>query len=140
MPRDIILIGPQRAGKSTVAEALARRLGVPRVSMDEVRLGYYEEVGYDATFADDLRRREGFAALYFYWKEFECHAVERLLSDPPDGVIDFGAGHSVYESRTQFGRVAAALTPYPNVVLLLPSRDAAEAVRILWSAWPCARA
>ena len=78
-----------------------------------------------------MRRTEGFAALYFYWSEFECHAVERLLASPPDGVIDFGAGHSVYENEAHFARVATALAPYPNVVLMLPSRDQGEALRII---------
>ncbi len=91
----------------------------------------YAEIGYDPELADELRRKEGWVALYFYWKEFECHAVERLLADPPGGVIDFGAGHSVHENDAHFARVAAALAPYPNVVLLLPSGDQDEALRVL---------
>jgi hypothetical protein len=46
-------------------------------------------------------------------------------------VIDFGAGHSVYEDEAQFARVQQALAPFPNVVLLLPSADLDESIQIL---------
>ena len=69
--------------------------------------------------------------MYMYWKEFECHAVERLLSEHSNCVIDFGAGHSVYEIDTHFARVQNALEAYKNVVLLLPSADKDESVQIL---------
>lgn len=141
MPNDIVLIGPQRAGKSTIAAMLAEQLGLPRLAMDDVRFGYYAEIGYAEAFAAERQKKEGFAALYFYWKEFECHAAERLLANPPGGVIDFGAEHAVYESESQFARVATALEPYPNVILLLPSADPETALRVTherlgYSPWP----
>ncbi len=46
-------------------------------------------------------------------------------------MIDFGAGHSVYERDEDFARVQAVLAPYPNVVLLLPSANLAESVAVL---------
>src|SRR5207237_10277037 len=46
-------------------------------------------------------------------------------------VIDFGAGHTVYEDEAAFERVKRALAPYPNVVLILPSPDPDESVRVL---------
>lgn len=57
------------------------------------------------------------------WKPFEAYAVERMMADRPLAVIDFGAGHSVFEDETLFERVRVALEPFPNVVLLLPSAD-----------------
>lgn len=41
------------------------------------------------------------------------------------------AGHSVYADPHLFQRVKQALAPYPNVVLLLPSPDLEESLRIL---------
>ncbi len=74
---------------------------------------------------------DGFPGVIIYWKPFEVHAVERLLADHPcDAVLDFGAGHSVYADPAQFARVQAALAACPNVVLLLPSPDLDESVRI----------
>ncbi|MEO0378502.1 MAG: shikimate kinase, partial [Cyanobacteria bacterium P01_A01_bin.17] len=47
------------------------------------------------------------------------------------GVIDFGAGHSVYEDPRLFESVQQILNPYPNVVLLLPSPNLDESLVIL---------
>jgi hypothetical protein len=122
-------------GKSTVGGLLAEQLNVPRCSMDELRWGYYSEIGWDKQRQTELWEQEGFAAVERYWKPFEIHAVERLLSEHRDCsrgcVIDFGAGHSVYEDAEQFARAERALAPFANVVLILPDPDLDESVRIL---------
>ena len=53
MRREIILIGPIGAGKSTLGRLLADRLEVPSVSMDQVRWDYYRAIGYDAAAAQE---------------------------------------------------------------------------------------
>lgn len=131
MRKEIVLIGPIGAGKGTVGRLLAEKLGLPKCSMDKVRLEYYAEIGYDDDFASLLGKEVGFWAVYLYWKEFECHAVERLVTEHHNCVIDMGAGHSVYENDNQLGRVARALAPFQNVVLVLPSPDPDESCRIL---------
>lgn len=131
MTSAIILIGPVRTGKSTVGSLLAQQLGVPFYDMDALRYGYYAEIGYDTAEASRRRTDEGFWGLYRYWKPFEAHAVERLLADHPDGVISFGAGHSVFEDDALFERVRTAMSPFPNVILLMPSPDLEESIRIL---------
>ena len=99
--------------------------------MDEVRWDYYREIGYEKAREDELAQAGGFEAVYRYWKPFEIHAVERLLAESRDCVIDFGAGHSVFEDDETFARAQLALAPYKNVVLLLPSPDLDASVRIL---------
>lgn len=131
MPSNIILIGPVRAGKTTVGRLLAEKLGVPDIVLDDLRWQYYKEAGYDPELAQRVRETGGFVALAFYWKLFDVHAVERVLADHPEGIINFGAGHSVYESQEQEERLKEVLDPYPNVVLLLPSADPDESIRIL---------
>jgi hypothetical protein len=128
---EIILIGPIGAGKSTVGGILSQELHLPQVSMDDVRVGYYNEIGYDEDYARRKRAAEGLWGVYRYWKPFEAHAVERLLAGHRDCVMDFGAGHSVHEDEALFARVQRALMPYPNVVLLLPSPDPDESIAIL---------
>lgn len=131
MNNTVILIGPMSAGKSTVAALLAEKLNMPRYEIDEDRWTYYAEIGYDEAAAAQAARTEGSLGLLRYWKPFEAHAVERSLADHPGSVIDFGAGHSVYEDETLFARIQKALAPYPNVILLLPSPDLDESTRIV---------
>lgn len=135
MSADIILIGPPGTGKSTVGELLAAKLAWPQCPMDELRWEYYREIGYNVDVQKRLWEQQGFGAVVAYWKPFEAHAVERLLSDhhncAPGCVIDFGAGHSHYEDQSQFARVQQALASFPNVVLLLPSADLDESIQIL---------
>jgi len=128
----IILIGPMCAGKSTIAELLSAKLNLPHYSVDDDRWTYYKEIGYDEALAAQIAKSDqGMVGLLRYWKPFEAHAVERALADHPDSVIDFGAGHSVYEDETLFARVQTVLNPYPNVILLLPSPDLDESAAIL---------
>jgi len=127
----VILIGPISAGKSTLSKLVAEKLGLPCRHMDQVRVRYYKEIGYDENLADQIRKKDGFLGLYRYWKPFEAHAVERLLSENEEAVIDFGGGHSVYEDDTLFARVQQVMAPYPHVILILPSPDQEKSIRIL---------
>ncbi|MGD1906582.1 MAG: shikimate kinase [Leptolyngbyaceae cyanobacterium] len=131
MLSEIVLIGPIGAGKSTQGELLAKRLALPQCSMDDLRWNYYQEIGYDPALAQQKREARGMEAVIQYWKPFEAYAVERLLSEHRDCVIDFGAGHSVYEEAALFDRVKRALSPYLNVVLLLPLPDIDRSWQIL---------
>lgn len=67
---DIVLLGPVRAGKSTLSRLLAQRLELPQVSVDEVRWKYYKEIGYDEALAKEFRARGGFLAQVLYWNLF----------------------------------------------------------------------
>jgi len=127
----VILIGPMSAGKSTLAGMLAKKLGVPRIELDEVRQRFYSEIGYDERFASDIVGREGMMGLIEYWKPFEVHAVERVLAKYKNCVIDFGAGHSVYEDEALFQRVQEALQPYHYVIQILPSPDLDRSVEVV---------
>ena len=66
-----------------------------------------------------------------YWKPFEVHAVERALTEFQNCVMDFGAGHSVYEDPALFDRIEKALKPYNYVFLILPSPDLDRSVEIV---------
>jgi shikimate kinase len=128
----IILIGPLCAGKSSTSRLLAERLGIERYELDELRWDYYREIGYDEETASMLENGpEGLPGLSRYWKPFEAHAVERVLSDYKNCVIDFGAGHSVYEDEALFARVQQALSPFEHVILLLPSPDLDDSIAIV---------
>ncbi len=119
------------AGKTTIGKLLSERLGLQNVSLDEIRQLYYDEIGYDNDAARQIHAERGMAGILEYWKPFEAHSVERVLQDYDNCVIDFGAGHSVYDDETLFARVKKALEPFPNVVLILPSADKDEAIKVL---------
>lgn len=136
---NVILIGPIGAGKSTLGKLVAAALGVPRISLDAIRFQYYREIGYDDAVAKDRYAAEGFWGLYRYWKPFEAHAVERVLAEHADCVIDFGAGHSVYEDEALLARVKEACARHPNVVLVLPSADLATSLEVLRERRPSLR-
>ena len=132
MPSTIILIGPMSVGKSTIAALLAEKLGMTRYEVDEDRWTYYNEIGYDTEKAAQIAHSDaGMVGLLRYWKPFEAHTVERVLADHSGCVIDFGAGHTVYEDEALFARVQRALAPFPHVILLLPSPDLDESVAVL---------
>jgi shikimate kinase len=122
---DVILIGPIRAGKSTIARLLAEALGVPQISMDEVCGSYYKEIGFVRGDAG-CRGNDGMIDA-----RFNLHTVERTLSDHQNCVIDMGAGHSVYRDEASLARLESVLAPYPNLFLLLPSPDLDESAAIL---------
>jgi shikimate kinase len=128
---DPVFIGPIGAGKTTIATLVATVLGKPLCSMDEVRFTYYAEIGYDVQRASQIRKERGFRELYEYWKPFEAHAVERILSEKTGCVFDFGAGHAVYDDPMLLRRVQHALGPYTYVFLLLPSVSHEESLCIL---------
>lgn len=127
----IILIGPMSVGKSTLAKKLAKKLGVPRIELDELRQRFYSEIGYDEKFASEIIGKEGMIGLLNYWKPFEAHAVERALKEYKNCVMDFGAGHSVYEDPELFRRVEKVLKPYKYVIQILPSPDQDRSVEIV---------
>lgn len=126
----IVLIGAMGVGKSTVGALLAEKLKLPQFSIDDHRFDYYAEAGYDEDKAREIHQAEGMKGIIRYWKDFEAYAVERIMQDYPDHIIDLGAGHSVYEDEAHFAKVAQALAPHP-VILLQPSADEAESIKIL---------
>jgi shikimate kinase len=128
---NIILIGPSGAGKSTVSKLLSEKLKLPTLELDELRWAYHDEIGYDKELASRIRNEQGFVALVAYWEKFTVYALERLLEDYPRGhVISTGAGAVVFDTAEYSSRAQKTLEPYPFVVLLLPSSDVEESIRI----------
>jgi shikimate kinase len=128
---EIVLIGPHRAGKSTLAALLAAKLGVPVCALDEVKWCYFREAGYDAAEGKQVRAAQGFLGFSRFLKPYAIAMVERVLAEHRNCVFDFGAGHSMYEDEAQAARVQQALAPFRHVVLVLPSSDVDESVRVL---------
>ena len=127
----VILLGPMKVGKSTVARLLAVRLGLPRHPLDKNRWKYYREIGFYEERARSLADSGSIEAAMNYCKPFEVHAVERHLAEIQNCVVDFGAGYSVQDDPILHERVRRALAPHPHVLLLLPSADVNQSVDCL---------
>jgi shikimate kinase len=128
---DVFLLGPVGAGKTTIGRLLAQQLQRPQASLDGLRWRYYQEVGYNEAEQKRIMAAEGFAGILDYWKRFDLHAIERLLAEHQDCIVDFGAGQTVFTREAELARLQRLLAPYPNVFLLLPSADLDESVAIL---------
>lgn len=59
--------------------------------------------------------------------------LERVKKDGTYGIVDFGAGHSVYDDREIFERIKSMLKPFKNIVLLLPDKDEEKSLEIMKS-------
>lgn len=133
--KEIILIGPIKAGKSTLSSFLSDyKPKSPILSLDDLRWGEYGEYpqfGYDNKRAYQIEKKEGFMGLYRYWKQFEIKLVEKSLTKYKDCIFNFGGGHSVYEDPDHFSRAERVLKPFINVFLIMPSIDKDESIAIL---------
>ena len=94
---------------------------------------YYKDLGFDNEEFRRLRRSSQPHDADLYFEQFFPGAVERLLAENEhqECIFDLGAGHTVYDDEALFAHVQQALAPYPNVVLVMPSPDQDESVRIL---------
>lgn len=131
MRSEIVLIGPGGVGKTTTAKELATRLGVPRLSMDDVLLEHAREVGFDEGHWKLLRERLGPFGAYRYLRVFGSHIVKRFLESGRDCIFDFGGGGTMGEFPDEFARICEALAPFRNVVLLLPCPDKRASIAYL---------
>jgi hypothetical protein len=126
-----VLIGPAGAGKSTVGNLLASRLGVPLVDLDAIGHTYYEEVGQGLGLLRARIERDGYPTAHEWWQPARAHAVERATSDHRDCVFALGAGHTHYEEPAHFERVRSLLARFAHVILLLPSPDPEVSIEVL---------
>ena len=117
--KSIILIGPSGAGKSTVAEELRKKTGMQRLCLDKIA----NEAG-----------NNGFMEK-FNEDEFKFYIISEVLKkakkDGLYGIVDFGAGHSVYNDREIFERVKSMLKPFKNIILLLPDKEEEKSLEIM---------
>lgn len=133
----VILIGPEGSGKSTIGQIIATNLSKELYSIDRHRDELYAPYGYDKAFAEKIYEEQGLWPFYQHWKIYEYQAVSHILQNASkEGdefygkIIDFGAGHSVYENPEELEKIEALIKPYQNVILLMPCEDVEEAMKI----------
>src|ERR1700709_1839632 len=109
--KTIILIGPEGSGKSTIGKLIADSEMKELYSLDRHRDELYAPYGYDKALADKIYDEQGLWSFYEHWKTFEFQAVSHILQNASkEGdefhgkILDFGAGHSVYENPEQLAK------------------------------------
>jgi shikimate kinase len=128
----IILIGPVRTGKTTLADRLSKDLGLPRQSLDDLRWTYYGEAGFDFAHNKALEEAGRWNERRLYWSRHDPHAIRRILEEFGEGhVIDFGGSHSLHEDEGQLEEVKRIMAPHPYVVQVLPCNEPQESLRVL---------
>ncbi|KAG5753302.1 hypothetical protein H9Q69_007963 [Fusarium xylarioides] len=134
----IILIGPEGAGKTIIGKVLSEKLSRELFSLDRHRKELYAPFNYDDARANKLYEQEGVEALLKYWKYFEFSAVVDILQNamkPGDRfhgkILDFGAGHSIFEDKEELDHVTKLIAPYKGVFLILPCEDVDETLKIM---------
>ncbi|KKP02064.1 shikimate kinase [Trichoderma harzianum] len=133
----IILIGPEGSGKSTIGKILAKTLSKELYTLDRHRDELYAPYGYDKDLAAKIYEEKGLWAFYQHWKTFEYKTVSHILQNASQEgdqfygkILDFGAGHSVFEDPQQLENIEALIKPYENVILVMPCEDVDEVVKI----------
>lgn len=93
---------------------------MPKISLDEIA---------------EHARKTGFKYTFKSADEFNYYMIQGLLektiTNNQYGIVDFGAGHSVYDDKEIFEDVKSILKPFLNVVLLLSSDDEEESLTIM---------
>lgn len=115
--KTIILIGPMGVGKSSISRELSRQTNLEVIPLDaEDKLSKYY---------DNRNHFDNF-------KEFEFYLMSSVLTnlDEPK-IIDFGAGHSIYENPLMFMEFKKLISQFENVVLLMPSENKEESLKIV---------
>lgn len=115
--QSILMIGPMGAGKSTIAKKLGENLNMPVISLDNRKqlIQYYS------------KQKE-----FSNFKDFEFYLTSSILTTlKAPAIIDFGAGHSIYENDIMFYEMKKLISKFSNVVYIIPSEDKEESLKIL---------
>ena len=122
IPTDVLensylFIGPMGVGKSTAASTLAKEKNLDLISLDN-----REQLSNLYKLSDKIKD----------FKDFEFYLTSSVLTGlQRPSVVDFGAGHSVYESPIMFYEMSKLIKKFNNVIYLIPSESKEESISLL---------
>ena len=113
----ILIIGPMGTGKSTIARMISMNLNMPQISLDN---------------REQLKQFYSNKKSFNNFKDFEFYLTGSVLTSlSKPCVIDFGAGHSIYENLIMFHEMSKLISKFANVVYMIPSKNKEESMEIL---------
>lgn len=129
--KNIVIIGPVGAGKSTQGKLIAKALNRQSVSLDRIAEDYYKANGFGRSQFDKTKNEKGFLAAYRQWWPSLAFAAQQVVKDYTNCIIDFGAGHSHYEDKSLYTEVKESLAGCQHIILLLPTEDLDRSVSLI---------
>ncbi|MEZ4590982.1 MAG: hypothetical protein R3D55_07540 [Chloroflexota bacterium] len=129
----IILIGPYGAGKSTLSELIADKFNWKHCSLDSRQSMYLKEMPtYSTNLANTMNT---WSITSPNWQRYNLYLIRKFIGEfgakNADYVLDFGAGHSFFQEESYLSRAKKILKPFGQVILLRPSEDHEESLKLL---------
>lgn len=98
MKLPIILIGSSNTSKTSVGKLLAQQLDLPFISLSDVSEKYFLEIEFNQKQLEEALEKDGGDGYYRYIQPFNAYAIERVLSEHQESVIELASEQSVDES------------------------------------------
>ena len=118
--KSILLIGPSGIGKTTIAKVLSKKTGLEQLSLDAVA---------------NEDRRNGIRKEFPNRDDYNLYLLNKVIENAKKnksyGIVDFGAGHSVFESEEKFIKAQELLGNFQNIILLQYSDDMDESLEVI---------
>lgn len=131
MSSGIILIGPEKSGKTAVGKYLGESLRLPFHDLSTDAHRFRKHTPFDPAKRAAIYQSDGFEGVIKYMMPIRASVVEQALADYGSSVIEFGAFDSIYDHRNLIERVQKVAGVYDKVVFLLPSHDIEKSIQIL---------
>ncbi len=118
--KHLVLIGFKNAGKTTIGQELAKRLGLPFVDLDEKIIAHHENISGKKQSCREIMRDHGEA----FFRNIEHIVLEKITASPDVSVIALGGGTPIVEENH------ALLTPHHIIHISAPKSIVFERIMI----------
>ncbi len=129
--RNVVIAGPMGAGKSRISRVLSIKRNLPLYSADKLRWYYFAKHGFNEIEASQLAKSGDIEGANRLHKKHEMLALESMLAEFSDGIMDLGGGFLDCSSGQDEKRARAALRAQKEVVCLVPSENKIDSLLIL---------
>ncbi len=111
------------AGKSTLAFPLSIKLNLPLFSSDELRWYYLAKAGFCKKTAQILWDSGGSYEIEKYLKNYDTIALQQMMNEFSDGVMDLGARFIYYQTKEHKDSIERSIKNQRKIFCILPSQN-----------------